>query len=202
VGVSEQTGTRVSSRPRYERDEAEFDRAVAFFDATYALALTLLVNARRWRQSGILADLGALDDAVGSQFVTPPSPRSTAADRAQPRSGSGRHPDPVRNGGGGRRVRGRLAAADAVYAVNIACAYILTVVVYVAARRRDLPRHADDPSTARALVVNGLLPATVFLCLIPIAYYGSPEAARWSWLSLVVPAHLTSRLSRAPRGSG
>jgi hypothetical protein len=30
------------------------------------------------------------------------------------------------------------------------------------------------------------MPATVFLCSIPIAYYGSPEAARWSWLSLIV----------------
>jgi uncharacterized membrane protein len=30
---------------RYSRDESEFDRAVAFIDAAFALALTLLVTS-------------------------------------------------------------------------------------------------------------------------------------------------------------
>ena len=30
--------------PRYSRDQSEFDRAIGFVDATFALALTLLVT--------------------------------------------------------------------------------------------------------------------------------------------------------------
>jgi hypothetical protein len=37
------------------------------------------------------------------------------------------------------------------------------------------------------------MPAVVFLCSIPIAYYGSPEAARWSWASLIVLGTLVPR---------
>ena len=56
--------------PRYSRDQGEFDRAIGFVDATFALALTLLVTTvdvddpRR-----AFSSLGTLDDAVGQQFV-------------------------------------------------------------------------------------------------------------------------------------
>jgi hypothetical protein len=33
------------ARIRYSRDQSEFDRAIAFFDATYAVALTLLATS-------------------------------------------------------------------------------------------------------------------------------------------------------------
>jgi uncharacterized membrane protein len=55
---------------RYSREESEFDRAIAFLDATFALALTLLVTtlevddrASAWQS------LGSLDDAIGTQFI-------------------------------------------------------------------------------------------------------------------------------------
>ena len=54
----------------YKRDDAEFDRAIGFVDATYALALTLLVTtldiddvASAWSSPG------SLFDAVGAQFI-------------------------------------------------------------------------------------------------------------------------------------
>jgi hypothetical protein len=34
----------MTSTPRYRREDGEFDRAIGFVDATYALALTLLVT--------------------------------------------------------------------------------------------------------------------------------------------------------------
>jgi hypothetical protein len=34
-------------------------------------------------------------------------------------------------------------------------------------------------------VINGLVPAAVFLASVPIAYLASPDVARLSWLSLL-----------------
>jgi uncharacterized membrane protein len=205
---------------RYGREEAEFDRAVGFFDATYALALTLLVTTLDvGEQRAIWLNLGTLDDAVGTQFVAflisfvviaafwLKSHRllSTFAAIDTPlillnlalivavvllpftteALGSGNVDD--------------LPLPTAVYAINISCASILATVVYLVARHRGLLRTGFDPITARSVIAAGLLPAVVFLVSIPIAYYGSPEAARWSWLSLVVLAIVGPRVfPRAP----
>jgi len=37
---------------RYQRDDAEFDRAIAFIDATFAVALTLLVTTLDIKSEG------------------------------------------------------------------------------------------------------------------------------------------------------
>jgi uncharacterized membrane protein len=55
---------------RYQRDDQEFGRAIGFFDATYALALTLLVTTLDIPDpSSAWEGLGALWDAVGPQFL-------------------------------------------------------------------------------------------------------------------------------------
>ena len=51
-------------RPRYARDESEFDRAIGFIDATFALALTLLITTLEVAgDAAAWANIGALDDA-------------------------------------------------------------------------------------------------------------------------------------------
>jgi uncharacterized membrane protein len=217
VSAVPEADDRKDSYGRFGRDESEFDRAVGFFDATYALALTLLVttldvegDAATW------ANLGSLDDVIGSQFVaflisfvviagfwlknhrllssaaaidTPLIvlnlalvltvvllPFSTEA------LGSGAVDD--------------LPLPTAVYAVNIACASLLATLNYVVARRRGLLRYGTDPVTARGVLLVGLLVTVVFLASVPVAYYGSPEAARWSWLSLIVLVRLVPFVSR------
>ena len=56
---------------RYQRDDQEFSRAIGFFDATYALALTLLVTTLDIAEpSSAWAGLSALWDAVGPQFLS------------------------------------------------------------------------------------------------------------------------------------
>ena len=56
---------------RYSRDESEFDRAVAFIDAAFALALTLLVTSLDIDdRPSAFGSLSSLGDAVGPQFVT------------------------------------------------------------------------------------------------------------------------------------
>jgi hypothetical protein len=55
---------------RYSRDQGEFDRAIGFVDATYALALTLLVTTINVDHPSVaFSSLGALNDAIGQQFV-------------------------------------------------------------------------------------------------------------------------------------
>jgi uncharacterized membrane protein len=55
---------------RYSRDQSEFDRAIGFVDATFALALTLLVTTLDVDDPlKAFSSLGALEDAVGAQFV-------------------------------------------------------------------------------------------------------------------------------------
>ena len=55
---------------RYSRDQAEFDRAIGFIDAAYALALTLLVTTLVVDDPReAFSSLGALGDAVGGQVL-------------------------------------------------------------------------------------------------------------------------------------
>jgi hypothetical protein len=61
--------------PRFARGTPEFDRALAFFDGTYAVALTLLVTALDGTDvPGAWADLAALWAAIGSRWRRPSSP--------------------------------------------------------------------------------------------------------------------------------
>jgi uncharacterized membrane protein len=61
----------VKAKPiRYSRAQAEFDRAIGFIDATFALALTLLVTTLDVSDPGAaFSGLGALDDAVGQHVI-------------------------------------------------------------------------------------------------------------------------------------
>jgi len=55
---------------RYSRDASEFDRAIAFVDATFAVALTLLITTLEVDdKTSSFTSLSALDDAVGAQFI-------------------------------------------------------------------------------------------------------------------------------------
>jgi uncharacterized membrane protein len=55
---------------RYAREASEFDRAFAFFDATFAVALTLLVTTLEADDApSSFTSLSALGDAVGAQFL-------------------------------------------------------------------------------------------------------------------------------------
>jgi uncharacterized membrane protein len=59
-----------STWPRYSRDQGEFDRAIGFVDATFALALTLLVTTLNVDDPRVaFSSVGALYDALGDQFL-------------------------------------------------------------------------------------------------------------------------------------
>ena len=58
------------AKPRYSRDDSEFDRAIGFIDATFALALTLLITTLE------VAD-EARPGRASARWTTPSEPSSS-----------------------------------------------------------------------------------------------------------------------------
>lgn len=199
---------------RFLRDESEFDRAVAFFDATYALALTLLVTTLDvGGERSAWSSLSALDDAVGSQFVAFLISFVVIAAfwlRSHRLLSSFTAIDvpmiilnlalvasvvllPFTTEAMGDERVSDLPLPVAVYSINIAVASTLSVVVYLVASRRGLLREEDDTVPGKLEALAGLVPALIFLATIPVAYEASPEAARWCWLSLIAYGVVANR---------
>jgi uncharacterized membrane protein len=208
---------------RYSRDESEFDRAIGFLDATFALALTLLVTtidvsdpASAWKS------LSALDHEVGPQLIAFGITFAVisnywlvhhrmVADFA--------YIDvtvivvnlfliaaivllPFSTQAVGDPATDDLALPVAWMAVDVAAASALSTLVFWLAWKRGLLRAEPKKEELRGHLVGGLVPAAVFLVSIPIAYLASPLAAELSWLSLVVLKPLTSPPRRRKREAG
>jgi uncharacterized membrane protein len=207
---------------RYSRDDSEFDRAIGFMDATFALALTLLVTTldvdairSNWDS------FGSLDDAVGSQVVAFGIAFAVIANfwlvnhRMVASFASIDYPVivallgliativvlPFSSEAVGNPDLDDLALPTVVMAINIAAAALLGVFVYWLARKRDLLDPPPDRQEALRNIVGGLIPAAVFLGSVPIAYLASPVAAKVSWLSLIAFNLLFDRLYPAGRES-
>jgi uncharacterized membrane protein len=203
---------------RFPRGESEFDRAVAFFDATYAFALTLLVTTLDVvGEPSAWSSFSALDDAVGSQFIgflisfVVISGFWLRNHRLLSSFAAIDTPMIILNlallaaivllpftteAMGDERVND-LPVPLTVYAINIAVASGLSVAVYLAAAQRGLLAEADDRATVRLNVLSGLVPAAIFLLSIPVAYLASPGIARWCWFALVAYGIAIHRLGSA-----
>ncbi len=63
-------GPARGTQGRYSRDASEFDRAIAFIDATFVLALTLLITTLDVDDpQSAFASLSAFGDVAGAQLV-------------------------------------------------------------------------------------------------------------------------------------
>ena len=209
-----------SSGPRYGRDESEFDRAIGFVDATFALALTLLVTTLEIGDpASAWTDLGALYDAVGNQFLafliafavissywlahhrliasftaidTPVIVANLALIGAIVVL-------PFSTNDVGDPGVSDLALPTAVMAVNVALASTLHSLVYALAAHRGLLASRPSRRELTATLAAGLTPAIVFLASIPIAYLASPLAAQLSWTSLLAIGPLAGRYADRAR---
>ena len=204
-------------RPRYARDDSEFDRAIGFIDATFALALTLLIttlevpgDATAWES------LGSLDDALGAQFVAFSiafvviSGYWLRHHRMVASFSAIDYPVIILNLGlvaaivllpfstqaVGDPGIDDLALPTALMAANIAAASILHAAVYRLALHRGLI--SPQPSTAEAnqYLLAGLSAAGVFLLSIPVAYILSPAWGRAFWLALIPLGYVLGRRAR------
>jgi len=208
---------------RYSRDESEFDRAIGFLDATFALALTLLVTtidvsdpASAWKS------LSTLDDDIGPQLIAFAIVFAVIANywlvhhRMVADFAYIDVPVMVANlfliaaivllpfstQAVGDPATDDLALPVAWMAVNVAAASALSTLVFWLAWKRALLRVEPTKEELRGNLGGGLVPAAVFLVSIPIAYLASPLAAQLSWLSLLVLKPLTSPPSRRKREAG
>ena len=211
---------------RYSRDASEFDRAFAFIDATFAVALTLLVTTLEVDDvPSSFSSLSALSDAAGAQFITfviafaviatywLANHRMVAKFVALDTPTIVAHLFliaaivllPFTTASVGDPDVSDLALPTVLMAVSIAAVSALHTLVWVVACRGGLLDHTPTTGEGREIVINGLAPVAVFLASVPIAYLVSPVAARLSWLSLLAVnpgvGALTARARRL-RGEG
>jgi uncharacterized membrane protein len=204
---------------RYSRDESEFDRAIGFIDATFAVPLTLLITGLDVdNRRSSFADISALADDIGPQFIAFLISFAVIAGYWL------QHHRMVRSfvALDTRNIVVNLALVAAIVllpfstaavgdsgvenlplptvlmAVNIAVVSALFTLVWVAASHDDLLDHTPSTGEWRSTVINGLVPTAVFLVSVPIAYLASPDVARLSWFSLLavnpVVGVMTARL--------
>jgi uncharacterized membrane protein len=192
---------------RYSRDASEFDRAIAFVDATFAVALTLLVTTLEVDDvPSSFMSVSALYDAAGAQFIAFAVAFAVIASYwlVNHRMVAGfvaiDTPTivtllflvaaivllPFTTASVGDPDVADLPLPTVLMAVSIAAVSALSTLAWVVACRRGLLDHEPSAGEWREMVLNGLAPAAVFLASVPIAYLVSPAAARLSWLALVV----------------
>jgi uncharacterized membrane protein len=200
--------------PRYSRDQGEFDRAIGFVDATFALALTLLVTTLDVDDPRVaFSSLGALDDAVGAQFFAFAIAFAVIASywlQHHRLIASFAAIDyttivvnlfliaaivllPFSTQAVGDPGVEDLALPTVIMAVNVVAASVLHTLVYVVAVRRNLLRAVPSRGEVSYFVVNALGGAVVFAASVPVAYLASSTAARITWLGLVPISWLLSR---------
>jgi uncharacterized membrane protein len=189
--------------PRFDRDTLEFGRAIGFFDATFAIAATLLVTTLESVQSGWTSwsafwstfDGPLLAFAISFWVVV----TFWWANHKFVRSLRRLSPSLIgmnlvflgfvvllpftTDGLGQSDVSAEVTTV--VYAVNVAVVSLLAFVLHLVARHDDLYRPEVARSVARADLVARLGPAVVFLASVPIALLGAPIAARYVWLALI-----------------
>jgi uncharacterized membrane protein len=191
---------------RFDRDDPAFDRAIGFVDATYALALTLLVTTLDVDDPGTAwLDVGSLFDAIGPQFIAFIIAFAVISSywlqhhRLITSFAAIDYPTIVLNlvligsivllpfstqAVGDPAVEG-LALPVAFMAANVVLASVLHTLVYLMAARRGLLDERPSRGERTAYAIQSLCPAAVFAISIPVAYIASAEAAELVWLSLV-----------------
>lgn len=205
-------------RGRYARDDLEFARAVTFFDAIFAFAVTLLITTVDDFSPAAWSSLAALKEANGSSllafaisFVVVVS--FWRANHQQVTSLSaidgriiglnclvmfGIVLIPFTTEAIGKL--GDMPLPVAVYAVDIAATYLVQCAIVLVADRKGLSRTRMTPLQLRwELATYAVLPV-IFLGSIALAYLVSPQAAEWSWIGIAVLIPLVQRLAKARLG--
>ena len=217
------TGAITPRQARYPRDVSEFDRAIAFIDGTFAVALTLLITTLDiGDRRAAFASLSALADAVGPQFIAFLVAFAVIAGywlMHHRMVSSFVALDtrtivvnlfllaaivllPFSTDAVGDPGVADLALPTVVMAINVAVVSSLYMLVWVSASGRALLDHTPDARERRLTVIDGLTPAVVFLVSVPLACFVSPGLARLSWLSLLVVNPLVGTLTARARRRG
>jgi uncharacterized membrane protein len=200
-----------------DREEAGFDRAVGFFDATFALALTLLVTTLDIdNRQEAFQSVGNLWDAIGGQLLGFGIAFAVISNywlvhhRLLRRFAGLDYPMIVTNlflmaaivllpfctDSVGDVGTEELPLPVAMMAVDIVAASVLSTLVFLLAVRRRLLLEQPDRREVISYALGGLAPALVFAASIPVAYLVSARAGTLTWLLLLVLAPIVPRLAR------
>ena len=207
---------------RIQRDQTEFSRTLSFFDATFALSMTLLVTtidpgpdawsswSHLWDTVGSQVVAFAISFAlVGAywwrnhQFVATLetlSPRLVVSSVAMLGFVAF---IPFTTDALGSDIGAATEITTVVYAANIAVVSFMATVLYSIARRDGLFRNPPTDEEARLALIDQSVPTAVFLLSIPVAVLVSGARARYFWFTLLVigpiSARWTSRRRRQDR---
>lgn len=192
------------SARRFDREGVEFARAVTFYDAIYAFAVTLLITTIDDFSPEAWSSLPALWDANGKSLTA-----FTISFVVVVSFWRGSHQAVA----GLAAMNGRIIALScmsmfgvvlipfateamgklgdlplpvAVYAVVIAGTSLMHHVMEDQADQADLRHHRRTAAERRWHWAGAAVLPAVFLLSIPVAYLISPTAAQYSWASLFV----------------
>lgn len=204
---------------RFDRDALEFARAVTFFDAIFAFAVTLLITTvddfspEAWSSPNALWDTnGPALLAFAISFVV-----VVSFWRANHREVTGF-----------TALDGRVILLNcmvmfgvvlipfttealgkldlplpvAVYAVVISGTYVMQFVVVLDGDRRGLRGPRMTPRESRWAMINAAILPLIFLGSIPVAYLVSPSWAQRSWIGLAVIYPVIGALERGSARTG
>jgi uncharacterized membrane protein len=194
----------LSNPGTYRHDDLEFARAVTFFDAIFAFAVTLLIttvddfSAEAWSSFQALKDTnGPSLLAFAISFVVVVSFwRANHQEVTRFKALDGRLIFlncvvmfgvvliPFCTEAIGKL--GDLPLPVAIYAVTISGTYLMQQVVVLVADRRGLRGRRMSARELTWALINAAILPLVFLGSIPLAYLVSPQAAEQSWISLAV----------------
>ena len=204
------------AKPRYSRDDSEFDRAIGFIDATFALALTLLITTLEIGDRSAWESLGSLNEALGAQLIAFAIAfvviagywlrhhRMVASFSAIDYPVIGLNLClvasivllPFSTQAVGDPGIEDLALPTALMAVNIAAASMLHGAVFWLARHRGLMSPQPSSAETNLYLLNAISAAGVFLLSIPVAYLLSPDLGRAFWLALIPIGYLLDRRAK------
>ncbi|MET0862766.1 MAG: TMEM175 family protein [Nakamurella sp.] len=205
---------------QFKHDELEFARAVTFFDAIFAFAVTLLITTVDDFSPDAWSSWQALKDTNGPSllaftisFVVVVSfwranhQQVTAFDALDSRLITlncmvmfGIVLIPFATEAMGKVTD--LPLPTAVYAVVISATYLMQAVVLFVADSRGMNGHKLTPLEKRWELVESIPLPLIFLGSIPVAYLVSPGDAQRCWIILAVLMPAVGALhSRALKGA-
>lgn len=202
----------------YDREALEFARAITFFDAIFAFAVTLLITtvddftpeawsspAALWEANGPSLLAFAISFLVVVSFWRG-NHRMLAGFRALDSRVItlniafmfGIVLLPFVTEAMGRRGQEPLGVA--AYAVVLSYLGVVQALMHFTADRNGLLRHPLTVAQRRRHLLGAVPVPLVFLLSIPVAYTYGPGAAQWSWLLLFVAGVAVERIGDAVWG--
>jgi len=203
----------VPERVRFAHEDLEFARAVTFFGAIFAFAVTLLITTVDDFSRAAWSSLQALKATNGPSLLA-----FTISFVVVVSFWRAHHQGVTSLSAMDGQLLGlnlvvmfgivlipftteALGKLDlplpvAVYALDIALTYIVLNAVELIADRRGLrPTRMTTPELRSHLAISAVLPV-IFLASIPVAYLVNPKVAQWSWVLIAVLIPVVRRITR------